>query len=171
VKYFLVLTLLSVGAFIFVLRMRPELFYSAYPAWSYPSTNGAVTVPPPTTPEKKNTKVASRSRSARAGSDVVSTAVEPLERQPDIRDISPRGIANGPRVARATVTADTLPIFATNSSKSRVVMVLNKGDLVQTDLIVIDSLGHWSFVTVPGRRISGYVRSEDIDRVHTASNN
>jgi hypothetical protein len=49
-------------------------------------------------------------------------------------------------------------------------MVLNKGDLVQTDLIVIDSLGHWSFVKVPGQRVAGYVRSEDIDRIRSGSN-
>lgn len=167
-KYFLVLTLLSIGAFVAVLRMRPELFTGTY-TFTNPSATGAVTVPP-AVPEKKNAKTASRTRTGRAERDLSSTGVETLGGQPEL---TPRSTSAtiGPRTMKATVIADTLPIFATNSSKSRVVMVLNKGDLVQTDLLVIDSVGHWSFVTVPGQRVSGYVRSEDIDRIRTASNN
>ena len=166
-KYFLILTLCSIGAFVAVLRTRPELFSDVY-LFPNPSAKGIVTVPAPIVPEKKNTKVAGRSRSVGAETAVVSNPVTPPERKPDTTQNTNAG---GAGFVEAMVTADTLPIFATNSSKSRVVMVLNKGDMVQTDLLVIDSLGHWSLVKVPGQRISGYVRTEDIDRTRTASNN
>jgi hypothetical protein len=146
--------------------MRPELFSNGY--FLSPPVTGTVTVPAPAVPEKKSTKAGIKPRGARAERNDGATAVAPLESQPDP---TPRITAAGPHVLQAMVTADTLPIFATNSSKSRVVMVLNKGDRVQTDLLIIDSLGHWSFVKVPGQRVSGYVRSEDIDRIRTASNN
>jgi len=148
--------------------MRPELFSNGY--FLSPPVTGTVTVPAPAVPEKKNAKAAGRTRVGRVERDASSIGYETLGGQPEPAPKSTTS-TNGPRPIQATVTADTLPIFATNSSKSRVVMVLNKGDLVQTDLLVIDSVGHWSFVKVPGQRVSGYVRTEDIDRIRTASNN
>jgi hypothetical protein len=81
----------------------------------------------------------------------------------------PEASARSRRLAEATVAADILPVYATNSSRSRVLRVLNKGDHVQRDLSVIDSVGNWSLITVPGQRVSGYVRTEDIDMTRPAS--
>ena len=163
-KFFLVLTLCSIAAFVAVLRMRPEVFSGVYTS-ANPATT---TTPPPSVPEKKNN--AGRARSIRT-----ERAVEPIPipvAQPELPlktkpDANPRAR----RLADATVAADTLPVYATNSSKSRVLKVLGKGDHIQTDLAVIDSVGHWSLITVPGQRIIGYVRTEDLDMTRTASEN
>ena len=161
-KYFLVLALCSITAFVAVLRMRPEVFSGVYSS----SANATTTTPPPIVPEKKNTPAVVRSRSSRAERDVEPSPVSVPELQSNPTRIeNPRTR----RFVRATVTSDTLPVYVTNSPSSRVLKILNKGDLVQTDLAVIDSIGHWSLITVPGQRISGYVRTEDIDMTRTAS--
>jgi len=124
-------------------------------------------MPAPAVPEKKNTSVVIRSRSARPEKVLEPSPVS----LPDLQLKTSEAVIPGTRrrLARATVTADTLPIYVTNSPNSRVLRVLNKGDQVQTDLAVIDSVGHWSLITLPGQRISGYVRTEDIDLARTAS--
>jgi hypothetical protein len=162
VKFFLLLTLCSIAAFVFVLRTRPEVFSSAYSL-----ATAEITPIPPSVPEKKTTPVV-RSRSFRSGPAVETIPVAPPEVRPDAKT----GANARPRhFAEATVTADALPVYATNSPKSRVLRVLNKGDHVQRDLAVIDSVGHWSLITVPGQRVSGYVRTEDIYMTRTASEN
>lgn len=161
-KYFLVLALCSIAAFVAVLRMRPEIF-----SGTYSSARTTTSMPPPIIPEKKNTNAAARTRSVRAEKDVEPRPVSLL---PEVKpNTTPSANPLARRFVRATVTSDTLPVYATNSPKSRVLKVLNRGDLVQTDLAVIDSVGHWSLITVPGQRISGYVRTEDIDMTRTAS--
>jgi len=162
VKFFLVLTLCSIAAFVAVLRMRPEVFSGIYTSVN-PATT---TTTPPSVPEKKSNAVRSRSfRTERAVEPIPIAQPElPLKTKPDA---NPRAR----RLADATVAADTLPVYATNSSKSRVLKVLGKGDHIQTDLAVIDSVGHWSLITVPGQRIIGYVRTEDLDMTRTASEN
>jgi hypothetical protein len=165
VKFFLVLTLCSIAAFVAVLRMRPEVFSGVYS-----SARPAATTPAPSLPEKKNTS-GFRSRSVRNERTIESIPVAqpelPLNKLNRKPDANPRAR----RLADATVAADTLPVYATNSSKSRVLKVLGKGDHIQTDLAVIDSVGHWSLVTLPGQKITGYVRTEDLDMTRTASEN
>src|SRR5262249_13355342 len=143
-------------------RMRPEVFSGVYS-----SASPVATTPASNVPEKKNT-AASRSRYGRT-----ERAVEPIPvGQPVLApNTKPDANPRARRLAEATVTVDTLPVYATNSSKSRVLKVLGKGDRIQTDLAVIDSVGHWSLVTVPGQRITGYVRTEDLDMTRTASEN
>jgi hypothetical protein len=177
VKYFLVLTLCSIGAFIAVIRMRPEVFSGAF----Y-SPNGTATippasgVPPASVPEKKNPAPRVRSVRSDTGRIAEPGALPVIEAKPNVASnvivganviVSP----TGRRFVQATVNADVLPVYATNSARSRVLKLLSKGDLVQTDLAVIDSVGHWSLITVPGQRISGYVRTEDIELTRTASKN
>jgi hypothetical protein len=53
-------------------------------------------------------------------------------------------------------------VYATNTPNSRILKMLNKGDLVWTDLAVIDSRGHWRRVWAADERISGYVNVEDL---------
>jgi hypothetical protein len=159
-KFFLFVTLCSIAAFLFVVRTRPEVFSSAYS-----SATPVITPIPPSVPEKK---VRPRTFRSEPAVEPIAVPVAP----PEVKAEAPAGANARPRhFAEATVTADTLPVFATNSSKSRVLRVLNKGDHVQRDLAVIDSVGHWSLITVPGQRISGYVRTEDIDMTRTAAEN
>jgi hypothetical protein len=162
VKFFLLLTLCSIAAFVFVLRTRPEVFSTAYS-----SSTPAITPISPIVPEKKNAS-AVRSRTVRSERTIEAVPVAPTE--PNL-NTKPEVNARPRHFAEATVTADTLPVYVTNSSRSRVLRVLNKGDHVQRDLAVIDSVGHWSLITVPGQRLSGYVRTEDIDMIRTASQN
>jgi hypothetical protein len=177
VKYFLVLTLCSIGAFIAVIRMRPEVFsgafYSPNGTFTIPPTSG---VPPASVPEKKNPAAPRVRSSARSDTGRIAEpgALPVVEATPNVASnvivganviVSP----TGRRFVQAIVNADVLPVYATNSARSRVLKLLSKGDLVQTDLAVIDSVGHWSLIMVPGQRISGYVRTEDIDLTRTAS--
>ena len=171
-KYFLVLTLCSIGAFVAVIRMRPEVF-----SGGFYSPIGTVTIPPSSSvtpasvPEKKNP--APRVRSARSENRSIAEPSSVLPRTEANPDVPTSVIVSGTgrRFIQATVSADVLPVYATNSAHSRVLKLLSKGDLVQTDLAVIDSVGHWSLITVPGQRISGYVRTEDIELTRTASKN
>ena len=158
-KFFLLLTLCSIAAFVFVLRTRPEVFSSAYSGFSSPNPTPANL--PASVPEKKNSPVG-RSRSIRT-----ERTVQPIPVEPPEVSLTKKAEANARlrHFAEATVTADTVPVYVTNSPKSRVLKVLNKGDHVQRDLAVIDSVGHWSLVNVPGQRISGYVRTEDVDMI------
>jgi hypothetical protein len=164
-KVFLVLALCSISAFIVVLRMRPDLV----PLTSFTAPVATANPAPSPAPEKEKKKTGSGSASARTPRsarpvDPPTEFEAPYQGQRP-QSTSTRPVVNPParHLAQATVTAETLPVYATNSASSRILKVLNKGDQIQTDLAVIDSQGQWSLVRIPGQRISGYVHTEDID--------
>jgi hypothetical protein len=154
--------------------MRPEVFsggfYSPTGIFSIPSAPGGSASTPTSVPEKK-TPAALRARSVRTEIITEPRAFPVIESASKPNGVPDVPLPAGRRFVEATVNADVLPVYATNSARSRVLKLLSKGDLVQTDLAVIDSVGHWSLITVPGQRISGYVRTEDIEMTRTASKN
>ena len=159
-KTFVVLALFSVAVFVVVIRMRPDILPSSYSSRPAAAANP---IPPSSPAEKEKKNSTAPARTSRAARPVEPPVAFPFRYEVQLQPAPQTANPSGHRLAKATVTADTLPVYATNSSASRIVKVLNKGDQIQTDLAVIDSQGHWSLITVPGQRISGYVHTEDID--------
>ena len=154
-KYFVVLSLCSITAFVMVLRTRPDIFSSGGFLFRTPAATTPATPPP----EKKDANPRTpATRSRRAVEQTPSPAPNEI---PSVTDHLTQ--TTGRTLSRATIISDTVAVYATNSFASRIVKVLNRGDLVQTDLAVIDSTGYWRLVQLPEQRISGYVRSEDIE--------
>lgn len=53
-------------------------------------------------------------------------------------------------------------VYSFNSPASGVLQVLKKGDVVNTELEIIDNRGRWTLITGADRRVLGYVRSESL---------
>jgi hypothetical protein len=62
----------------------------------------------------------------------------------------------------ATVKGDYTPVYSVNSKDSSIVKVLNKGDRVFTDLVVIDVQGTWTIVKKNDLSKPGFVEREDL---------
>jgi hypothetical protein len=64
--------------------------------------------------------------------------------------------------SHATVKGDYTPVYSVNSKDSSIVKVLNKGDRVSTDLVVIDVKGTWTIVKKNDLSKPGFVEREDL---------
>src|SRR5262245_16465992 len=62
----------------------------------------------------------------------------------------------------AIVSSDSAALYSVNSSGGQALQILEKGQLVRTDLEVIDPEGRWTLVKTPDRRTIGYIRSENL---------
>ena len=64
--------------------------------------------------------------------------------------------------SHATVKGDYTPVYSVNSKESDIVKVLNKGDRVATDLVVIDVKGTWTIVKKNDLSKPGFVERGDL---------
>ena len=165
-KFFLVLSLCSVAAFIMVLRLRPPVG-SVRP--------GVITTSTPAEADSKAAaaKQATRSSAARrtSAASVSTESINPAPfgaEQPIATSVENPIPVPRPGYAQVIVTSETAALYATNSSKSPVVRILQKGERVETDLNVTDSEGTWSLIRVPEQRVSGYIRNQNIERTRLA---
>jgi hypothetical protein len=141
--------------------MRPEILYTTFYGGSA-STAAAPTPPVEPAATKAASPARSRATAARTGQAAEQFDV-PVVSQSQVQPFDPiQEDISGRLLTQATVISDSVAVYATNSSNSRVLKMLNKGDHVLTDLSVLDSKGHWSLVKVPDERISGYVNTQDL---------
>ena len=166
-KYYLILTLCSVVMFLVVLRVRPDL---ANIDFSIRKEAEPTTTEPPKTPEKKKEPSAATKPRRAVGDSNPSTADNPESNLQNNRVLSsptpppsPQRVVQQPVVQTTTVAGDSVSVYATNSLNSRILLVLKKGDRVETNLGILDKEGSWSLVKVPDKRISGYVLRENLE--------
>jgi hypothetical protein len=63
----------------------------------------------------------------------------------------------------ASVKSNSAAVYSLNSSSSKILKRLKKGDKIETSLEVIDTEGRWSLIKGIEEKSSGYVRSENLE--------
>ena len=63
-----------------------------------------------------------------------------------------------------SVATDETALYSLNSTDGPVVSVLRKGDIVEPQLEIRDAGQTWAYVNVAGRRTSGFLRKDDLER-------
>ena len=76
-----------------------------------------------------------------------------------------------PRRARPvfSVSSEKAPLYVTNRSSASVVDVLTNGEVVEPQYVLDSGGQEWTFVNVADKKISGFLRSEDLTKVQPAA--
>jgi len=101
-----------------------------------------------------------------------SGAVAQPGTQPDLDQLIPVQVptdgatsVHEPASLKRSVKNEPTLVYSSNTPRSSVVEELKKGDQVETNLEVMDSHGRWSLVRANGQNQSGFVRTEDLERL------
>jgi hypothetical protein len=159
----LVLVVCSVLMFAIVLQTPPQFLKSAVSAY-------ASFVGDPKTHAVKVEKPAVRSGKARRTSPRPSPVATPPENVTDaIAQAAPvptptRSSQHRVRPYVFCVASNGTELYSLNSANGPVVIVLQRGEIVEPQLEINDAGRTWAFVTVTGQNLSGFLRRDSLER-------
>jgi len=146
-------------AFVIVTNVAPDLIpeflkpYQSHPAAADSSSASDVAKPKARVPRKAAVAREKASTGPEETAVVAATEAPPVVLPPTR---SPRPVYS--------VSAERADLYVTNSTTAAPISVLTNGEVVEPQYIINTAGQEWTYVNVADKRISGFVRSEDLAR-------
>ena len=161
----LVLIVCTILMFIAVLRTPPQFVkaaLSAHEGFTGGSVEDADEEEKLAAESASKTRGAARKLARRSGTvssePKVSTVPESAPEMPASNSSEPAG----PYILG--VATDETALYSLNSTNGTIVGVLRRGDIVEPQLEIKDAGQTWAFVNVAGRKMSGFVQKDNLER-------